>query len=103
MAASEARLAGLQNVSFRRLGDETVLFDSATWSTHVLNPAASALLDVVLALGADQPAYATAVAAATEVLECAPDDPALAQSLQILVDAGLVRPAHAAEYRRTAA
>jgi len=39
----------------RRLGDVTVVFDPATWQTHVLPPDMAGLADSIAALSGDAP------------------------------------------------
>lgn len=73
----------------RRLGDAAVVFDSVTWQTHVLPPAACVVLDFVDDCGGPGTASEAAVVDAIRTsLGLEPESDALAGILQTLRELG---------------
>lgn len=79
---------------FRPLDDGAVLFDPVSWETHILNPPAAALVELIFEqFRHTAPDEAAAHTVAGRVLEWDTASPSFQQTLQVLIAARLVRAA----------
>lgn len=75
----------------RRLGDAAVVFDSHTWETHLLPPAAAAVADLIDELAEEGPVTMARVATALRAeLELESDTPQIEELLRMLNEIGML-------------
>lgn len=75
----------------RRLDDASVVFDSRTWQTHLLPPAATVVVDVIEELREQgKLSQETLDAALHDDLELDPDSPAIVDLLRMLREIGIL-------------
>lgn len=76
----------------RRLGDAAVIFDEATWQTHVLPPAGAVVVDLADELSDSGPVSVDRLSAALrEELELDPEAPEIRELMRMLIEIGLLR------------
>ena len=76
----------------RRLGHAAVVFDPATWQTHVLPPDAAVIVDIVADLSGAGPVSTAKIADyMRRELELDPEAEAIRELLQRLVEIGLLQ------------
>lgn len=79
-------------LNVRRLGDAAVIFDDATWQTHVLPPAGAVVVDLADELSASGPVSVERLSAALrEELELDPDAPEMRELMRVLIEIGLLQ------------
>lgn len=75
----------------RRLGDAAVVFDSRTWQTHVLPPAAAVVADLVDELSETGPVARDRLESAVRTdLELDPQSPEMRDLFRMFQDIGLL-------------
>lgn len=89
---SPLRFAVAEGLRIRSLDDEAVVFDPLSWDAHLLNPAALAVLELLLESASSEREVAAFLAGALEP-GAQPDAPAHAQRvLSELRTLGLIHP-----------
>jgi len=79
------------DIAYRRLRDGGVVFDGATWQTHVLTPAAALIVEALLEARRDTPLAREAVLRIlVDDLDVDPAAPDVRQVLAMLHDLGVV-------------
>ena len=75
----------------RRLGEAAVVFDPATWQTHVLPPAAAVVADIIGELSVTGLVSTDRLAEAMrDELDVDPDAPAMRELLRMLREIGML-------------
>jgi PqqD family protein of HPr-rel-A system len=86
------RFTVVDGLRYRHFDDEAVVFDPLSWDAHLLNPAAMAVLDLLLETPRSEPEVAAFLA---EVLQSGDRDNGATHATRLIHDLlslGLVRP-----------
>jgi len=77
----ESRLTARANIRLVALGDEAVVFHPSSWSSHVLNAAAAAVLEFIL----ERPRTRQEIAALLQELLNAAEQPSLQKHVESVI------------------
>ncbi len=81
----------MTEISYRRLGDGGVVFDSKTWQTHILTPAAAIIFEALAEINEGEPVpQAQALGFLRDELDVDIDTPEMKEVLRSLEEMGIL-------------
>ncbi len=81
----------MTEISYRRLGDGGVVFDSKTWQTHILTPAAAIIFEALAEINEGEPVpQAQALDFLRDELDVDIDTPEMKEVLRSLEEMGIL-------------